>query len=287
MPGDRLTVALISDVFHGDQAAERLHARLAEAKARGAALAVLPELPLDRWAPATPEARDDDAEPPGGPRHVIQSNAAAAIGIGLVGGAIVRTRGGSRRNRALVFDASGRLVATYEKLHLPHEPGFHEKDHYEPGTDAPRPIDAFGMPVGVQLCSDVNRPQGSQLLAAHGCEAVLAPRCTEAATFGRWRVVFRAIALTGAVYVLSVNRPRPEAGVPIGGPSFAVSPDDDVLLETTEPVGVVTLERGVVERARRRYPGYLDVRTSLYADAWAAAHETGLAPRIARGHLDE
>jgi predicted amidohydrolase len=209
------------------------------------------------------------------------------VGIGLVGGAIVRDEAGTRRNTALVFDAQGRHLASYAKLHVPQEPGFWEKDHYDPGTEPPRPIDGFGMPVGVQICSDINRPEGSHLLSALGCEAVLAPRSTEAATYERWRVVFRAIALTSSVYVLSVNRPRPEQGVLIGGASFAVSPDDEVLLETTDPVGVVTLDPEVIARARRHYPGYLDVRTELYARTWDEATGKGLAPRIAKGHWEE
>ncbi len=35
--------------------------------------------------------------------------------------------------------APAQLAATYEKLHLPEEPGFWETSHYEPGTAAPQP----------------------------------------------------------------------------------------------------------------------------------------------------
>jgi predicted amidohydrolase len=127
------------------------------------------------------------------------------------------------------------------------------------------------MPVGVQVCSDVNRPEGSHLLGALGAEAILAPRATESRTWPRWRLVLQANALTTAAYVLSVNRPGPEDGVPIGGPSVVVAPDGEVLLETTDPVAVATLERDVVRRARAEYPGYMPVRAGLYAAGWAAA----------------
>ena len=59
----------------------------------------------------------------------------------------------------------------------------------------------------MQVCSDTNRPQGTHLLAAQGAAAVLIPRATEEATYQRWKVVFRANALTNSCYVLSVNRP--------------------------------------------------------------------------------
>ncbi len=265
----KLTVALVSEVFWEPDGVARLHDRLAEAVERGADLAVLPELPLNEWRPSTKDARDEDAEPMDGERARAQAEAAAEAGIGVVGGIIHRDADtGRRTSRALVIDSSGSVVSTYEKLHLPEEPGFWETSHYEPGTEPPRRIDACGLPVGVQICSDNNRPEGTHLLGADGALAVLIPRATEEKTFQRWKTVFRANALTSCLYVLSVNRPHPEDGVLIGGPSVAIDPSGEVLVETTDALALVTLDASVVADARRAYPGYLPVRARLYADAW-------------------
>jgi predicted amidohydrolase len=266
----KLTVALISEVYWQPDGVARLRERLAQAADRGADLAVLPELPLNPWSPGTKERRDDDAEPMGGPRMTAQGEAAAEAGIGLVGGIIHRDDAtGRRTSRALVFDRRGELQATYEKLHLPEEPGFWETSHYDPGTGAAQRIDAFGLPVGLQLCSDNNRPEGTHLLAAQGAMAVLVPRATEEATYARWKLVFRANALTSCCYVLSVNRPDPEPGALIGGPSIAVDPAANVMVETTDTLALVTLDAAAIGLAKQKYPGYLPVRARLYADAWA------------------
>lgn len=273
-----MKVALISDVFFEADAEARLIARLREAGALGAELALLPEIPLNPWSPATTVARDEDAEPPGGPRHQAFARAARDIGIAVVGGAIVVDPADAKRhNMALVFDAAGRLVARYAKVHLPDEPGFHEPCHYEPGTRLAEVIRGCGLPFGIQICSDINRPQGAHVLAAMGAAAILNPRATETSTFERWKLVMRAAAMTACAYVLSVNRPRPEQGVPLGGPSIAIDPNGDVLVETTDAVAVVTLEERVVAEAKTRYPGYLVVNAALYASGWA-----GLAPRMQR-----
>lgn len=264
----KLTVALISEVFWEADGTQRLKQRLGEVAERGADLAVLPEIPLNPWRPSTKEAKPDDAEPMDGPRATAQREAAAEAGIGLIGGIIHRDDAGRRTSRALVIDATGAIRATYEKLHLPEEPGFWETSHYEPGTEAPKRIDAFGLPIGVQLCSDNNRPEGVHLLGAHGAMAMINPRATEEKTYQRWKTVFRANALTSCLYVLSVNRPYPEDGVLIGGPSVAFDPNGELLLETTDSVALVTLDARVVTDARRAYPGYLPVRARLYADAW-------------------
>ena len=267
----RLTVALVSEVFYEADGAARLQDRLQEAAERGADIAVLPEIPLNPWSPATKDARDDDAEAEGGPRTQTMARAAGAARIGLVGGIIHRDPASGRRtSRVLVFDAAGQIVARYEKLHLPEEPGFWETSHYEPGTEPPSRIDGFGLPFGVQVCSDTNRPEGSHLLGADGALAILIPRSTEERTYQRWKVVFRANALTSCAFVLSVNRPGPEQGVLIGGPSIAVDPNAEVLVETTDRLALVTLDEAVIRRARIAYPGYLPVRARLYADAWTA-----------------
>src|SRR5690606_7130418 len=106
------------------------------------------------------------------------------------------------------------------------------------------------------------------ILGAQGAMAVLNPRATEERTYQRWKAVFRANALTACCYVLSVNRPYPEEGVLLGGPSVAFDPNGELLLETTDTIALVTLDVGVVAESRRRYPGYLPIRARLYADAW-------------------
>jgi N-carbamoylputrescine amidase len=267
-----LSVALITDVFFTAGGEQRLHTRLLEAKRLGAELALLPEIPLNPWSPATPTPRDEDAEPPGSERHRIASTAARECAIGLIAGAIVRDPlTGRRHNTALAFDAQGALVGSYAKVHLPDEPGFHEPAHYEPGDVPAATIRAFALPVGLQICSDMNRPAASHALAASGAVAILHPRATEHATYERWKLVLRSTAMTTSAYVLSVNRPGPEQGVPIGGPSLAIDPNGDVLVETTDPVTVVRLDESVVAVARQRYPGYLRTNGALYARAWAAA----------------
>jgi hypothetical protein len=75
--------------------------------------------------------------------------------------------------------------------------------------------------------------------------------------------------VTSRCYTCSVNRPAPEHGVLIGGPSIAVAPDTTVLAESTQPVSIFTAQRAALTKARTDYPGYLPVRAELYARGWA------------------
>ena len=265
----QLNVALIRMVFPDLDAITGLREVLKQARSGGADLAILPELPLNVWSPASKLVQNDEAEPPAGPRHRAMSEAAREVGIALIGGAIIQdVKTGRCHNTALVFDRSGALIGSYRKLHLPEEEGFWETSHYDPGDEPPSVIHGLPLPVGIQTCSDVNRPEGSHLLGALGAEIIVCPRATEAATFLRWKTVLTANAITSCTYVISVPRPQPEFGVPLGGPSFAVAPTGEVLAEGTKPLILVTLDRNLLDQMRCRYPGYLPVRADLYAEGW-------------------
>jgi predicted amidohydrolase len=263
-----LRVAMLHEVFFDDPGAASLRSHLLRAREQGAELAVLPELPLNAWAPHSKVSRDEDAEPLGGARQERMAALAVEVGIALLGGAIVRDEEGVRHNTALLYRSDGRCAARYRKIHLPEEEGYWETSHYEPGDRGPELVDALPLRAGLQICSDVNRPQGIQLLAAQGAEVVLAPRATPPETWERWRTVLRANAIMAGAYVVSVNRPRPERGASIGGPSIAIAPTGEVLVESTDPVSTVELSRADVDEARRDYPGYLERFPALYAESW-------------------
>jgi predicted amidohydrolase len=269
-----LSVALVTEVFPEPSDWERLPQLLTQAREMGAELVVLPEIPLNPWSPAMKVPREEDAEEVDGPRQRALAEAASETGVAVVGGAIIRDPdSGVRHNTALVYGSSGACLARYKKIHLPEEEGYWETSHYEPGSEPPAVVEGLPMRLGLQLCSDVNRTTGFQLLGAMGAEVVLAPRCTPPQTYDRWRLVLRADAVTSGTYVISANRPAPTPHGLIGGPSVAISPTSEVLLETTDPISVVTLNRTEVEEARAEYPGYLRVFPEVYAEGWRRVAE--------------
>ena len=72
---------------------------------------------------------------------------------------------GLYHNTAIIIDADGSIVGSYRKMHIPDEEGFWEADHYGSGQEPPVPCVLGGMKIGLQICSDNNRPFGCQHLA--------------------------------------------------------------------------------------------------------------------------
>ena len=262
-----LTVALLREVFARQGDNEQFRAQLKEANRRGADLAILPELPYNAWSPATRQLNKDDAEGPAGWRETMQSEAARAAQISVLGG-VIQQVGNNRFNRAIMSDRSGETIARYDKVHLPDEEGFREPCHYAPGLKPPVPFKHLGVRFGIQICSDANRPVGSHLLAAQGAQVILAPRASSPASWPQWRLAYQSIALTCGVWVISVGRPSPEFGVQIGGPALIVDPKGSVVVETVDSLSIHTIDAAESDRARDDYPGYLEWPADLYATGW-------------------
>ncbi len=264
---DELTIALVRDIFIGEDASQHLTEILQKAKELGCHLAVLPEIACNPWSPATKTLIENDAETIGDARTSMQANAAKEVGIGLIGAAILQ-HDSARYNTCLFWDKTGELIGTYQKHHVPEEVGFWETSHYDHGVEGFKVFPFHGFNIGIQICSDMNRPQGSHILAALGADIIVGPRSTERATYQKWRPVWIANALTTGCYIASVNRPHEEQDVLIGGSSIAVDPNGKVIAEADDAITTFKVRRSTIEKARVDYPGYLPCRAGLYADAW-------------------
>ena len=277
MASKQIIIALLREIFVGPDAGERLKGRLIEAKEMDADLVVLPELPYNAWSPATTRAVEADAEEPGGWREAMQNQAAATARVSVLGGVIQRVNS-VRHNMAIFSDQTGSTVARYAKVHLPDEEGFRECHHYDPGKDWPRTFEALETRFGIQICSDANRLVGSHLLAAQGVQVILAPRASSEDSWDRWLLVFRAIAQTCAAWVISVGRPGPENGVPIGGPAVVIDPMGVVVKESLDALSICSLDPEATASARKDYPGYLAWPAEVYAEGWRSLHSNSGCP---------
>ena len=260
-----LHLALIAKTFPTES--NELDKTLKIAKEKGGEVALLPECPAQTWIAATKNISDTDAEPMGGPRETRQAAAARSAEIALLGGSIEICKEGNRLNTAVFWDSKGNEKLRYSKMHIPDEPGFREAAHYNPSGARIRCTEHAGWRIGVQICSDNQRPTGCQMLAALGCDLILNPRATERTFLETWITIWRANAITTGCWIASVNRPEPESGVPLGGPSVLIDPFGKVQM-FDDPLTVVSLERQRVLDARRSYPGYLAIPSDSYANLW-------------------
>ena len=230
--------------------AERLVARAA---AEGAGLVVLPE----KWNGVSASGADLAAlaEPLDGGESVdAMASWARAHGVAIVGGSITERRERHDRfsNTSCAFDAEGRLVGVYRKIHLfDVEVGgavYRESAAEEPG-DEPVLVELAGWTVGLSVCYDLRFPELYRLLAVEGAELLVVPANFTAFT-GRdhWHVLLRARAIENQCFVAAAaQRGEPVAGRPSFGHSLVCDPWGTLLADAADGDRVVSAE---IDRAR-------------------------------------
>jgi N-carbamoylputrescine amidase len=288
MTTDSLKAALIQHVDQGGQTdnLDYIEREVERVARQGARLILLQELHNGAYFCQTEDPDLFDlAEPVPGPSTDRLGALARLHGLVIVASLFERRASGLYHNTAVVLDDDGQIAGRYRKMHIPDDPGYHEKFYFTPGDLGFTPIDTRVGRLGVLVCWDQWYPEAARLMALAGAELLLYPtaigwdmRDDEAERQRQreaWLTVQRAHAVANGLPLLSCNRcgyeasPLPdESGIAFWGSSFACGPQGEWLTqagETSETLVVdLPLTRG--EQVRRIWPFLRDRRIDAYAD---------------------
>ncbi len=237
---------------------------LREARARGALVAALPEnfaymglAEADKFAVAEAEGE--------GPIQSFLAAAARDLGLWIVAGTIpLRVAGEPRLAAAsLVYDAEGRQVARYDKIHLfdVAVPGkderYQESSTVHPG-DVPVCVDTPAGRLGLAVCYDIRFPELFRRLLSMGAEWFCLPSAFTAPT-GRahWETLLRARAIENLCHVVAPAQSGfHENGRETYGDTMIVDCWGRVLGRLPRGSGVVTGEIDLVRQreVRQNFP---------------------------------
>ncbi|MBI5301886.1 MAG: carbon-nitrogen family hydrolase [Chloroflexi bacterium] len=257
-----LSIALAQiDLALGDPARnlEAVHTRVAEAKARGADIVVLPELwssayDLER-ARALASARDAGM-------FAETARLARETGIAIVG-SLLESDGTRVFNTATMFDARGNLVGAYRKLHL--VPMLDEHVYLTGGDDAR----VFEMPFGkfaLGICYDLRFPELWRHYAVSGARIAFVPAEWHLKRAAHWRALVPARAIENQMYFVACNRVGASKGEPFGGGSMIVNPWGEILAQgdDREALLIAQIDLDMVDDVRARVPVFRDRRADVY-----------------------
>ncbi len=238
-------------------------------------LAVLPENCLCQGSHATVRAA---ALPPQAMAAKLRDLRADFPGAVLFGGVPVRNRGGAVFNRGLLFVQDGRLLASYDKMHLfrlsrgAATAAVDETSLYTPGA-RPADFSLQGWRCGLGICYDLRFPElwrGYAPAPAMLCTAAF----THATGEAHWELLLRARAVENQCYMVGVNQcgANPETGIANFGHSLVADPWGRILTDagTEECTRTVTLEPEKLREVRRRLPAL--GKPTLYKAARAWRH---------------
>jgi deaminated glutathione amidase len=246
----------------------RVKDALREAAAGGAELAVFPEATLVRFGSDLRAA----AEPLDGPFCASVAAACAAAGVAAVVGVFEPAEDGRVYNTAVAFDASGRIAASYRKLHLFDAYRQRESDLVAPGA-AVVVAELAGAPVGLQICYDIRFPELTRALAVGGASLVTVSAAWAAGLFKEehWVTLLRARAIENTVWIAAAGQvPDPDeepTRAPTGvGRSMLIDPLGVVRADLGPAAGVAVVEADLklIDSVRATVPSLANRRTDVF-----------------------
>jgi deaminated glutathione amidase len=237
---------------------------LKKAKDSGAAIACLPEnfsfiglKDADKLQVAEPDGE--------GPVQAFLRDTARQLKLWILGGTTVLKGDSATRvaNASLLFDADGKRVARYDKIHLfdVSIPGRNERylesTHVTPGRRvviADTPVGKLGLSV----CYDMRFPELYRELVAQGAEWLAMPAAFTVPT-GRahWEPLLRARAIENLCYVVAPAQSGTHtSGRETYGDTLIVDYWGQVVSRLAKGSGVITAEFDLAKQAetRTRFP---------------------------------
>lgn len=290
-----LTIGLVQHAC-GNSLEKNLEAALSgihTAAQRGARLILLPELHNHHYFCQSEDPENFDlAEPIPGPTTSALGATARELNVSIVGSVFERRTVEIYHNTAVVLDRNGGLAGCYRKMHIPHDPGYHEKYYFTPGDQGFVPIDTTIGRIGVLVCWDQWYPEAARLMALSGAELLLFPTAIgwdpddsdneRRRQHESWRTIQRSHAIANGIPVACCNRigrePHPNGNnyIDFWGSSFVCGPQGELLWEASQvdpAIGVVRLDRHRTEQVRRTWPFFRDRRIDAYDDLTKRAVE--------------
>ena len=164
--------------------------------------------------------------------------AAAKAGIWVALGSLAVAREDGRwANRSFVIDASGAIVARYDKIHmfdvdLASGESWRESKAYAPG-DAVVTVETPAGRLGLAICYDIRFPALFEALGRHWCDLIAIPAAFTVPTGkAHWHLLQRARAVEASAWVVSAAQVGKHAdGRSTYGHSLVVDPWGDVVLD--------------------------------------------------------
>lgn len=200
-----------------------------QAAKKGAKIICLPELFNAPYFPQKPAVNVEQyCEMIPGETTRTMSALARELKIILIAPFCEKTKSGKYYNTAVVIDERGKLLGKYHKVHIPHDPGFYEKDYFAEGDGGYKVFKSKFATFAVLICYDQWFPEAARLARLAGAEIIFYPTAI-ADIIGykhpndwhdAWETIQRSHAIANSVVVAVANRVGREGRSKFWGQSF-------------------------------------------------------------------
>ncbi len=178
------------------------------------------------------------------------------------------------RNRCLVVNPEGWIIACYDKIHLfdasPGKERYRESDLIEAG-DTPVVVDIAGWRLGLSICFDLRFPALFAHYRQAGCDLLSIPAAfTHTTGSDHWQPLLQARAIETQCYILAATQCDHHPGQRhTWGHSMILDPWGSVMAQMEDKPGVILhkLRRDRITAVRQQIPMQGETRQFLQPSA--------------------
>ncbi len=184
----------------------------------------------------------------------------------------------ARYNSLAVIDASGEILGTYRKSHIPDGPGYEEKFYFNPGDTGFKVWNTHYGKIGIGVCWDQWFPEAARCMTLMGAEILFYPTAIGSEPYDQsidskdhWQTCMLGHAAANLIPVIASNRIGVEededSKITFYGSSFIAGPQGNKIIEadrTKETVLVAEFDLDQLESQRIEWGLFRDRRPDLY-----------------------
>ncbi len=205
------------------------------------------------------------------------SQLAKANRIVLIASQFEKRGPGLFHNTTIVYNEEGNILGKYRKMHIPEDPGFHEKFYFTEGDLGYVAIETSYGKIGVLICWDQWFPEAVRLTALQGAKIIFFPTAIgwlpeekERLGFSQhnaWETVQKGHGVANGCFIAAVNRVGKEKGTQFWGQSFVSNPYGEIIAKASpdnEEILICEVDLKEIDDFRKIWPFYRDRRLDSY-----------------------
>jgi N-carbamoylputrescine amidase len=277
----KVTVGLVQTCSAVSPAANLAQAekKVIQAAKRGVQIVCLQELFKSPYFPQRRDKRHFElAEAIPGPTTDIFSALAKRLRVVIIVPLFEKAKK-AYYNSAVVIDATGEILGTYRKTHLPNDPCYYEQFYFSLGDLGFKSFKTKYAEIGVLICWDQWFPEAARQVALLGAEILFYPSAigwisgeskrVRSEEQSAWEMIQRSHAIANGIYVASANRVGREGKLNFWGNSFVVGPFGEMVARasgTRDDILIARCDFSKIKKIRKVWPFLKSLRPEIYGE---------------------
>ena len=180
----------------------------------------------------------------------------------VIGGSIILKKDNKYTNTCPVISRKGKIVTTYDKMHLFSHKGSEENKYITTGSEL-KILNYNGVKIGLTICYDIRFPEIYREYSKHGVQIFVNMAAWSNKKPEHWEIMHRARAIENQCYMLTVDQTGKITDKEYNlGNSMIINPwgDIEASLQSQEDCLLYEVDTAKVEELRENFPLISDRR---------------------------